>query len=425
MMEPLRILFLSPYVPSRVRIRPYNLIRHLTERGHEVTVIAACTSQRESADAAAFRHHCKRLEVVRVPLTRSWWNCLRGLGTGLPLQALYAYSPTLTRRLAAEVGTAGARNGATGRYDLLHIEHLRAVLNGMTANGLPRVYDSVDCISLLCEKTLRTGTTPGSRIKAFVDLKRTRRLEGRLVHRFDRILTAAATDLAALAALGKECGGADRLACAAPISIVPNGVDLEYFARGTTVRAPTTLVFVGRMSYHANVAAAQYMVRSILPRIWAQHPEVRLEIVGQDPPREVQALARRSEGRVTVTGTVPDVRPYLARASVSVSPLRYAVGLPNKILEAMSLGTPVVTTPIGVASLGARDDEHLLVAGDSAHFAMQVSRLLMDPPLRQRLSEAGRRYVERHHNWAPIIDQLEEIYLGAIAQFRARAKVHQ
>ena len=97
-METLRILFVTPYVPSPVRVRPYNLIRQLAAKGHDVTVITACTSEAEHADALALQRHCTRVETVRVPLRRSLWNCARGLGTRLPLQALYLYSPALERR---------------------------------------------------------------------------------------------------------------------------------------------------------------------------------------------------------------------------------------------------------------------------------------------------------------------------------------
>lgn len=416
-MDVLRILFLTPYVPSPVRVRPYNLIRQLSEKGHAVTVLAACASDREHGDAVALRRHCTRVETVRIPFQQSVWNCARGIARGVPLQALYSYSPAFARRLNAEV------EGASTPYDVLHIEHLRAALCGMQVTGLPRVYDSVDCISRLFEKTLQMSATPLSRLMAFVDLNRTRRFEGNLAGRFERILMASASDKASLAALGRQFDGANAHGASDSISVVPNGVDLEYFAPHDAPRAPATVVFVGRMSYHANVAAVLYMVRQVLPLVWAQRPEVKLDIVGQDPSREVRTLGDGSGGRVSVTGTVPDTRPYVLRATAAVSPLRYAVGVPNKILEAMAMGTPVITTPVGVASLGARPDEHLLVGRDPAELARQVLRLLGDQDLQRRLAAAGRRYVESHHDWKTIVAQLESIYVDSIAQFRARTLV--
>jgi glycosyltransferase involved in cell wall biosynthesis len=239
-----------------VRVRPYNLIRQLAEKGHVVTVLAACASDREHADAVALQRHCARVETVRIPFQQSLWNCARGIAQRLPLQAVYSYSPAFARQLDAEV------EGAAAPYDVLHIEHLRAVLCGMRVTSLPRVYDSVDCISRLFEKTLQMSATPLSRLMAFVDLNRTRRFEGNLVGRFERILMASASDKASLAALGRQYDGTNAHSATDSISVIPNGVDLEYFAPHDAPRAPATLVFVGRMSYHANVAAVLYMGRS-------------------------------------------------------------------------------------------------------------------------------------------------------------------
>ncbi len=419
----LRILFVTPYVPSPVRVRPYNLIRRLAAKGHDVTVITACTSKAEHTDARALQRLCSRVETVRVPLHRSLWNCARGLRTQVPLQALYAYSPALQRRVAAEIDSQTPLRRHQRPYDLLHVEHLRAVLCGLNVSGMPRLYDSVDCISRLFEKTLQLSATASSRLRAFVDLERTRRFEGRLINRFDRILMASEPDKESLAALGQRYEGAGRRGGAELITVLRNGVDLEYFTPPKSARDAATLVFVGRMRYHANVAAVLYFVQDVLPLVWRERPEVQFTIVGQDPPREVRALARRYGSRVAVTGTVPDVRPYIARATLSISPLRYAVGIPNKTLEAMAMATPVVTTPAGTTSLQARDREHLVIADGAADFARQVLRLLDDRALQRRLGEGGRTYVETHHDWNGVVSRLEDIYLDTVTRFRSRARI--
>jgi glycosyltransferase involved in cell wall biosynthesis len=421
-METLRILFVTPYVPSLVRVRPYNLIRQLAAQGHDVTLITACASEAEHAAVETLQRYCARVDVIRVPWQRSLWNCARGLGTRLPLQALYSYTPALERRVAAELNGHMLR-GSQRPYDLLHVEHLRAALCGLQVTGVPRVYDSVDCISLLFEKALQMSPTAASRLRAFVDLERTRRFEGTLMHRFDRIITASEVDRDSLAALGRRYEAAHLPALGKLISVVRNGVDLEYFTPPVSARPAATLVFVGRMSYHANVAAILHFVRDVLPLIWAQRPDVKVDIVGQDPPREVRALARRYGARVVVTGSVSDVRPHIAGATLSVSPLRYAVGIPNKILEALAMATPVVTTSAGAASLQARHEEHLLIADDAAQFARQVLRLLDDPALQHRLGERGRTYVETHHDWKAVVSLLEDVYMDTVQRFRNRVRI--
>ncbi len=182
------------------------------------------------------------------------------------------------------------------------------------------------------------------------------------------------------------------------------------------------------MSYHANVTAALYLVEQVLPRVWAERPEVRVWLVGKDPPRQVQRLAADRGARVTLTGTVPDVRPYFRRAAVAVVPIPYGAGIQNKVLEAMASGTPVVATPQAVSALAVADGEQALVADGPEAFAAAVLRLLGDPALRTQLGQAGRRYVEQHHDWRSIVERLEEIYGEAIARrkgdFIARLVAH-
>ena len=414
-MPPLRILFVAPYIPSLLRVRAYNLITHLSANGHRVTVLALRRSKADEQDATELRRYCERVETIHVPLRRSLWNCLRGAVSQLPLQALFCDAPAMHAQLhdalrGGSAGARGSRNGGRQQFDVLHVEHLRAVLFGLNVSGIPRVYDSVDCISRLFEQTVRMGATPASRLRAFVDLERTRRFEAELAARFDRTLIASQRDKEALQELARRLPPSGAGDCSDAISVLPGGVDIEYFRPTGTPREPATLVYVGRMAYHANVSAVMDFAQAVLPRIWSARPDVKFLIVGAQPSREIHALARRHGERVCVTGYVPDVRPYLARATVSVSPLVYAAGIQNKVLQAMAMGTPVVTTAPGTAALRARHGEHLLVARDAVDFASQVVRVLGDPDLQRRIGGGGRRYVETHHDWRQIVKQLQTVY---------------
>jgi glycosyltransferase involved in cell wall biosynthesis len=162
------------------------------------------------------------------------------------------------------------------------------------------------------------------------------------------------------------------------------------------------------MSYHANVSAALYFAQEVLPRIWAQDPEVQFQIVGKDPPEAVRQLA--TDGRIQVTGTVDDLRPYLAQATIAVCPALYAVGIQNKVLEAMAMGTPVVSTTAGCAGLAAEERQEVLIAEGEEEMAAAVLRVLSDSTLASRLSAAGRRYVEVHHSWEAGARRLVEVY---------------
>ena len=147
-----------------------------------------------------------------------------------------------------------------------------------------------------------------------------------------------------------------------------------------------------------------------MPQVWAKKPNVRVQIVGQNPSRQVLALAKRFPGRVLVTGWVGDLRPYLAHATVSVAPILYGAGIQNKVLEAMAMTTPVVATSLAVDAIQARSDEQFLLGDTPTEFARQILRLLEDPSLGKRLTREGRRYVEQNHNMNQVAQKLEHVY---------------
>lgn len=411
----MRVLFIVPYVPTRIRVRPYSLLETLIDRGHQVTLATLWSSQAEREQMTAWQQ--RGLEnIVAAPLSRlrSMSNCLGVLPTRTPLQAVYCWQPHLVRQL--ETLMEGEP------FDVIHVEHLRGVHYGLALKdkGVPIVWDSVDCISHLFEQAAQHSRSTFGKWITRLELGRTRRYEGRLVDQFERVLVTSEVDRQALLklAMKNESGptsdgsGSETQSRQSSIThrvvVLPNGVDQTYFAPNGHQAEPETLVFSGKMSYHANVTMALHLVQEIMPRIWAERPQVKLTIVGQNPPPTVQHLSQDS--RITVTGTVPDVRPYLQRAAVAVVPAVYGAGIQNKVLEAMACATPVVTTDRAIAALSLQPEQDLLVATEADDFARQVVRLLADPDLRQTIGRHGHQYVQQAHTWSRIGAQLEAIY---------------
>jgi glycosyltransferase involved in cell wall biosynthesis len=193
------------------------------------------------------------------------------------------------------------------------------------------------------------------------------------------------------------------------IQVISSGVDLAYFSRTPGRRHANRLVFGGKMSAPATRAAADLLVRHILPRIWRERPDVQLTIVGADPTRQIVAYARE-DARITVTGYVEDLRPYLAGATLAVSPLPYAAGVPHLVLEAMAMGTPVIVSDSAITSLAIVPGRDALLASNAERFAQLALRLLDDGELRHLLAHNGQRYVERHHSLDVQTCRLESVY---------------
>jgi glycosyltransferase involved in cell wall biosynthesis len=304
-------------------------------------------------------------------------------------------------------------------YDLIHVEHLRGAEYGLwlkrwlTEEGIsiPVVWDSVDSISLLFRLASQKSLSLSKRLVTGFELPRTEKFEGKLARVFDGVLTTSESDARELKRLSRAGGGVEK------IMVVPNGVDLSYFKpKKEHGRKKHQIVMTGKMSYHANISMAIHFVKEILPRIQAQHPDVKLWIVGKDPSREVQLLSKCAG--VTVTGTVADIRPYLWEATVAVAPLTYAVGIQNKVLEAMASRTPVVVSAAAATSLEIKDNREARITRGPDHFAGAVNELLDDPAMRERIASAGREYVERNHDWKQIAERLEAIYDGIITTRR-------
>ncbi len=399
-MKPLRVLFISPYLPSLIRVRPYNLIKYLARHGHQITLLALEPSGEDTSGLDSLNTWCHEVITVPLPRWRTLWNGLRAIPGQIPFQAAYSRSPAMASLIR--------QTQAKMSFDVAHVEHLRGAELSRALNGIPTVFDSVDSISLLFERVLHSGPTWYSRFLARLDLARTRSYEGRLLERYPRVLVTSPRDRDALAKLSTVQDADGRL------MVLPNGVDLDYFKPMELSRDPATLIFTGKMSYHANVAAALDLVRQVMPLIWQQLPEAKLTIAGKDPTPDLLALT--ADSRITVTGTVPDLRPYLAQATVAVSPMRYGVGIQNKVLEAMAMVTPVVSTPQAVSALQTQAGQEVLVAGTPQVMAQAVIRLLSDNTLRQRIGQTGRRYVETYHDWESVAKKLEAVYREVIAE---------
>jgi glycosyltransferase involved in cell wall biosynthesis len=408
----LNILFVCPYTPTPIRTRPYNLIRALVRRGHSLTLATLWETEAEFHALAELESSGMR--VISAPLTkrRVGINAAMALAAGLPLQSMYCWQPALARQIDARVLDARAP------FDLVHVEHLRGAKYGLELKRrvtppIQIVWDSVDCISYLFEQAAQNSQDLFGRWVTRFELGRTRRHESWLVRQFNQTLVTAEQDREAFAAL--ECNAHPLTNQSVRITVLRNGVDLEYFAPTCAPRNSQTLVFSGKLSYHANVTAALYLLDEIMPRVWQAVPEARAQIVGYKPPRKLLQAQQKNPDRVSIIGSVPDLRPYLAAATVAVAPILYGTGIQNKVLEAMAMGTPVVATPKAVAALSATRDEDFLLGKDADAFARQIVRTLTDPGLAARIGQGGRRFVESQHDWARIAEQLESIYTEMIS----------
>jgi glycosyltransferase involved in cell wall biosynthesis len=407
-----RILFIIPYAPNLIRTRPFNFIRFLNERGHSITLLTLWSDGDEYQSLKALRPYVDELFAFRISRLRSLYNCLSAFPFREPLQSFFSYHPLISQKTSELL----SKRNTNHSFAVVHIEHLRGIryalqLKKMSGgNPVPVVWDSVDSITRLFDQTRKRGSSLFNKLIASFEYDRTRKLEGTATKYFDRTLVTSQLDKDAfLEIIDQKFDYTDTF------SVLPNGVDLNYFHLDETKpRESAALVVSGKMSYHANISMVNYIVNDIMPIIWSERPDVNLWIVGKDPPPKIQNFQKNP--LIHVTGTVPDIRPYLQSATIAVSPLVYGTGVQNKVLESMACGTPTITTSLAVSALDVKDGRDLLVADQPREFAQKTLSLLSDPQKRKSLGLAGRHYVEKNHRWENIAIQLEGIYHEVILE---------
>ncbi|MCC6300278.1 MAG: glycosyltransferase [Anaerolineales bacterium] len=379
------------------------MIEHLFRLGVEVSLFTVGSGTVDLMDAERLVPFCEEVVYREQPLWRSLLNCFAAAPTTRSFQSVYSWNPGLGMELRERIGVNSRRQ----KYDVVHIEHLRGARYAEFVRSsypdIPLIWDSVDCISHLFKHATSQSRGLFGRLVSKLDINRTQKTEGKQICRVDHTLVTSSVDRNALLDLVPNGQSS------APVSILSNGADLEYYRQPDLIqKEPETIVFSGKMSYHANVTMATYLIHEIMPRVWQAKPKVKVALVGKDPPPSVRQFAKDS--RVSVTGTVDDLRPYLWKASVAVVPLVYGSGIQNKILEAMAAGTPVVSTSRTLPALQAKPGKDLLIADYPDDFAAQILRLLNEPDLHRAIRSSGKQYVEEFHNWKHIAKQLVGIY---------------
>jgi len=400
----MRILFAAPYTPSKIRARSYNFIKGLRRRDHSLSFIGLADEYTTRETEKELGDYCDFVELYRIPKMRSYFNCFSALFRNMALQSAYTFSRQFKSRIEE---ISSGRN-----FDIIHIEHIRAGYSLPKNRDVPAVFDSVDCISSLYKQFSREEKTIPARLLALMEYKKLEKYEPFTLSKYDKVLVTSERDKNALLELSY------RHKYRIPgIQVVQNGVDTEFFKPRSLDSEADSIVFSGKMAYHANELAALHFVRDIFPFIKEKKPEVKFYIVGAHPSKKIRQLEDNKS--IIVTGWVPDIRDYLERAMVVVCPLRVTVGIQFKLLEAMSMSKPVVTYPEAVDPFpDNREQAYFLKADNSRVFAKNVLKLMNNKSLRLSLGMKARSYMERFFDWGLKVKVLEELYKKVLKSYR-------
>jgi glycosyltransferase involved in cell wall biosynthesis len=393
----MRILICSEYAPlppfNGARLVLTSLLDELRKR-HEVRLLVVGSRN----DAARCDPESTRTVVVERPRWLFPFDVARATATGRPLR-LDAQAHAAAGPLVEEIAS----------FDPDVVQVLTGGLAGVWRylGDRPNVLSAIDA-SHLNWAAQAQASGPARRWLLSQEARRVRAYEGSEFPNFDRVVVVSERDRAALAALSPALSP----------TVIPNGVDAEYYAPGPQPGNGRTVVFHGALDFAPNVTAARFLTLEIWPRVLAEEPSARLMLVGRDPAPAVQELAR--ERQVTVTGAVPDVRPLLRDAGVYLCPMLTGTGIKNKLLEAMAVQLPCVATPLALGGIEPEGARHIVLGQSPSELAEAAVSLMRDDGRRRALGAGGRAYVVAHHSWSSIAARYEELYEQVAA---ARAPV--
>ncbi len=383
---PRHVLWMSAYLPYLGRHagagRLYQLLKRISVR-YPVTLLTFVEDEEERRFIPDLESICE--QVIALPRTPPWrWQ-------------LFPYEP-FSEYVTPAMGHAFQKCIENREFSLIQLEYTQMGCYAQKALGIPTLLTKHEVDFAACARRARMESNPLSKLRWFYNYLQVLDREIALLRRVDAAICVTEPDKKELM----------KFCTLVPIHVINTGVDIAYFRPLAAHPSGARMVFVGAFRHRPNVDAMHFFCRKVLPLVRAAVPSAELSIVGSEPPASFRALAG-SPG-VRVTGSVPDIRPLMAEASVYVVPLRLGVGIRGKILEAWSMAIPVVATNVACAGLRVRDGENVMIADEAGEFAARIITLLKDSALRQRMGREGRKTAEQFYGWDAIASQLEALY---------------
>ena len=391
----MKILFLSPTVPFPLtdggRIRVFNLLKQIAVK-NEVTLLALETQTTDADGVAELRQ--LGIQVHLVPNAPT----LPRVSFGTLVKAFLKRQPITVARYDIPAYRQKFRELiATQTFDLVHYEMFH-IAQFHTETHLPGVLSQQNVDSAIWRRLCSETANPLYKFAYWTQQLAFQRYERVLSPKFDAVTCTSDIDAAVFQQHCTENA----------IEIIPNGVDITHYRPDFTTEAPAHLIYIGSMDWYPNEDAVAFFADEVLPRIQEKVPDVTFSIVGGNPSARVQKLAERDG--IIVTGRVPEIKPYFAKATVFVVPLRIGSGTRLKILEALAMGKAIVSTTVGAEGLDLKDGAEIFIADEPTAFADAVTRLLTDAQLRRRIGENGRSRVEQDYDWRSIGEKLHALY---------------
>lgn len=378
----MKILFVSGGVPSPIgQIHLFNLLRSVG-KSHDVRVI--CFRDPNNPSTTQSQDLRSGEDLIAVPLIHRH-VIRRALGSVLRRTPI-AVETYRSRCLADAISLMCQKE----QFDVVVIEQLALGQYFPIVRHIPNLLFPVDAVSRLKAQRCRAAINPFMRIALALDCQMIRRYERYIYHRFDGVIFVSSED-------ARYAVDIDQIE-ASRVHVLPNGVDIAYFRPDHfCAENNLSLVFLGNMKNDINEHAVLWFLTHVWPTLQRLIPDLQFFIVGSGPSDRLRQCARR-DSHIVLTGYQDDIRPYIWKATVFISPLQMGTGIKNRVLQAMAMGKAIVASPLSVDGMGVKDGQHLMVASDANMFIQKIYFLLGHVQKRTRLSREARQFVECHHS---------------------------
>lgn len=365
------------------KLRAYHQIKELSKR-HEIHLFCLTDKQIKPEWKAEIAQYCKSLEIARLNKFLIYWNTATKLISDKPYQVGYFYQKRIARRIQQRIKEL--------KPDHIYCQLIRTAEYVKNILNIPKTIDYQDALSKGMFR--RAENAKGLVKRMFLsEGKRLSEYENRIFDYFNHHVIISEQDRDYINHPSNK-----------EILVVENGIADQFFAYDKKKDPEYELVFTGNMNYPPNIECAEFIVEEILPIIPI---ETKLLLAGASPHERIRSL--ELEGKVKVTGWVEDIRDSYASGKIFTAPLFIGTGLQNKLLEAMAMGIPCVTTSLANNALKAVPNEHILTAESANEFALKIKSLLEDDELYSRISENGKSFVKANFSWELSVQKLETL----------------
>ncbi len=405
----MQVAFVTPYLPwpadTGGKLRSFHLAAGLAENATvDLFTFSHSSTESAAADPGPLGALCRTVDITML---------LQDPGAMRPLAAMTNDLPRSVRYFQAGQSLRDVRRKLMRGYDLLVCDEIVVSPYMWNIAGLeqtPRLINRQKIDHLHYAEMAASRTLGMQKGLDWLEARRLRRFEEAEMPRYQSVVVCSQEDrqTAVLQVAGNG----------APIEVIVNGADTTFYQPVRELDAHPTILLLGTMHYYPNIDAVLHYVHTMHDALRAAIPNLQVLIVGHRPPPEIEAL--RNLPGITVTGSVPDIRPYMARSWIQIVPLRLGGGTRLKIVESMAAGLPVLSTSVGAQGLGATDGRELMLADDPADFVRKAVTLLNGSDLRAEMARTARSFVEAHYSWQSLGQRFADFCQTTAARGRVR-----